>query len=40
MNHWIAAWAVADDLETYDPQDVDKAKALLAEAGWDPNAEV
>jgi peptide/nickel transport system substrate-binding protein len=36
MNHWIQEWAVADDLERYYPQNVDKAKALLAEAGWDP----
>jgi ABC-type transport system substrate-binding protein len=38
MNHWIQEWAVSDDLERYYPQNVDKAKALLAEAGWDPNA--
>lgn len=29
-------WAVYDDLNTY-PRDVEKAKALLAEAGWDAN---
>ncbi len=37
VNHWIQKWAVADGLETYDPQNVDLAKQLLAEAGWDPN---
>jgi ABC-type transport system substrate-binding protein len=36
MNHWIQPWAVADDLERYYPQNVDKAKELLAEIGWDP----
>jgi peptide/nickel transport system substrate-binding protein len=40
VNHWIAPWANADNLETYHPQDVDKAKALLAEAGWDPTVEL
>jgi peptide/nickel transport system substrate-binding protein len=38
MNHWIQEWAVSPDLELYHPQDVDKAKALLAEAGWDASA--
>jgi peptide/nickel transport system substrate-binding protein len=37
VNHWIQKWAVADDLETYHPQNVDLAKELLATAGWDPN---
>jgi peptide/nickel transport system substrate-binding protein len=37
VNHWIAPWANADGLETYHPQDLDKAKALMAEAGWDPS---
>ncbi len=37
VNHWIQEWAVAPGMETYDPQDVSKAEALLAEAGWDPN---
>jgi len=37
MNHWIAPWANADDLERYHPQNVETAKALLAEAGWDPS---
>lgn len=35
VNHWIQKWAVADGLETYHPQNVDKAKELLAAAGWD-----
>ena len=35
VNQWIQKWAVADGLETYDPQNVDKAKQLLAAAGWD-----
>ena len=35
MNHWIAPWANSDTLERYDPQDIEKAKALLAEVGWD-----
>jgi ABC-type transport system substrate-binding protein len=38
MNHWIQPWANATDLERYHPQDIAKAQALLAEAGWDPNA--
>lgn len=37
VNHWIQRWAVADDLETYHPQNVDLATQLLADAGWDPN---
>jgi len=37
MNHWIAPWANASDLERYYPQNVEKAQALLAEAGWDPS---
>jgi peptide/nickel transport system substrate-binding protein len=40
MNHWIAPWANSDKLEKYDPQDIDKAKQLLADAGWDPAAVV
>jgi peptide/nickel transport system substrate-binding protein len=32
-------WAVPDDLTHY-TRDVDKAKALLADAGWDPSTEV
>lgn len=36
MNHWIQEWAVSPDLEVYHPQNVEKAKALLAEAGWTP----
>ena len=31
INHWIQKWAVADELEKYDPQNVDKAKELLAD---------
>jgi ABC-type transport system substrate-binding protein len=38
MNDWIAPWANADALETYDPQDLDKARKLLSDAGWDPAA--
>lgn len=37
VNHWIQKWAVADDLETYHPQNVDRARELLAAAGWDSN---
>ena len=37
VNHWIQDWAVAPDLETYDPQDVPKAEQLLKDAGWDPS---
>ena len=37
VNHWIQKWAVSDSLETYHPQNVDLAKQLLADAGWDPN---
>ena len=37
VNHWIQKWAVADGLETYHPQNVDTAKQLLADAGWDPS---
>ena len=37
VNHWIQKWAVADDLETYHPQNVDLAQQLLADAGWDSN---
>ena len=40
MNHWIAPWANSDKLEKYDPQDANKAKALLAAGGWDPAAVV
>ena len=36
MNQWIAPWANSTEPGTYDPQDVEKAKTLLADAGWDP----
>ena len=36
MNDWIAPWASSDRLETYDPQDIERARKLLADAGWDP----
>jgi ABC-type transport system substrate-binding protein len=38
MNHWIAPWANSENLERYYPQNIEKAQALLTEAGWDPNA--
>jgi peptide/nickel transport system substrate-binding protein len=34
MNQWIAAWAIATDLQRYDPQDVARAKQLLATSGY------
>jgi peptide/nickel transport system substrate-binding protein len=33
-NQWIAPWANSPNLQTYSPQDVAKAKQLLADAGW------
>ncbi len=38
MNQWIAPWANSPKLERYTPQDVEKAKKLLADAGWDSSA--
>lgn len=37
MNHWIAPWANSEDLERYHPWDVQKARDLLTEIGWNPN---
>ena len=34
MNQWISPWANSDKLEPYHPQNIDKAKNLLTEAGW------
>jgi len=36
MNHWTAPWASSEDLEQYHPWDVQKARDLLAEIGWNP----
>jgi ABC-type transport system substrate-binding protein len=40
MDDWQAAWANSTKLETYHPQDVNKAKSLLQAAGWDPTTVV
>jgi peptide/nickel transport system substrate-binding protein len=40
MNQWIAPWANSDKLERYYPQNIDKAKQLLADAGWDSSIQL